>query len=127
MLGIQFFNIHRPWEDWVSMLIGVLVGISPWLAEQQDNPAIMWNATLVGLIVFGLAQLEYVNLRRWEEVGAIAFGLWLVASPFTFGYSESGALRFWHYSLGAVVALLAVLELWQDWRLTDKELAEHGQ
>jgi hypothetical protein len=34
MLGIRFFNVHRPWEDWVSMLLGVLIGLSPWFADQ---------------------------------------------------------------------------------------------
>jgi hypothetical protein len=28
--------------------------------------------------------------------------------------------------LGALVVLLAALELWQDWRLSDKDLAQHG-
>ena len=127
MSGIRFLKIHRSWEDWVSMLIGVLIGISPWLAEQQVDQAVMWNAVLVGALVLGLAQLEYVSLQRWEETGEIVLGLWLIASPFTFGYAETGALRYWHFILGAIVVLLAALELWQDWRLSDKELTQHGQ
>jgi hypothetical protein len=127
MSGIRFLNIHRPWEDWVSMLIGVLVGISPWLADQRHDQTVMWNAVLVGALVLGLAQLEYVSLRRWEEIGELACGLWLIASPFTFGYAESGALRYWHFILGTIVVLIAAVELWQDWTLSDKELAQHGQ
>jgi hypothetical protein len=33
MSGIWFFNVHCSWEDWVSMLIGMVIAISPWLAE----------------------------------------------------------------------------------------------
>jgi hypothetical protein len=127
MSGIRIFTVHRSWEDWVSMLIGVLIGFSPWLADQQHDQSVIWNAVLVGALVLGLAQLEYVSLQRWEEIGEIACGLWLIASPFTFGYAEAGALRYWHFTLGAIVALLAALELWQDWKLSDKELAQHGQ
>jgi hypothetical protein len=29
---------------------------------------------VVGMLVFGLAQLEYVALQRWEEVAEIASG-----------------------------------------------------
>jgi len=126
MSRIRFFNVHRLWEDWVSMLAGVLIGLSPWLAGQPDNPAVLGNALLVGLLVFGLAELTYVSLTRWEEIGEIACGLWLIASPFTFGYAELGALRYWHFLLGAAVVLLAALELWQDWKLSEKELAQHG-
>jgi hypothetical protein len=35
-------------------------------------------------------------------------------------------LQYWHFGLGAVVVLLAVLELWQDWNLSDEEFARHG-
>ena len=114
MSGIRIFNAHRSWEDWVSMLIGVLIGFSPWLAGQQDNPAMLGNALLIGLLVFGLAQLTYLSQTRWEEIGEIACGLWLIASPFMFGYADSGALRSWHFLLGAAVVLIAALELWQD-------------
>ncbi|MGE5165202.1 MAG: SPW repeat protein [Sphingobacteriales bacterium] len=123
----RFFKTHRSWEDWVGMLIGVLIGISPWLAEQQSDQAVMWNAILVGALVLLLAQLEYVSLQRWEETGEILLGLWLIAAPFTFGYVEAGLLRYWHFVLGAITVLLASWELWQDWKLSDKELAQHGQ
>ena len=127
MSGIRFFNVHRSWEDWSSMLLGVLIGFSPWLAGQQHDQTVIWNAVLIGAFVLGLAQLEYVSLQRWEEIGEIACGLWLMASPFIFGYAEAGALPYWHFALGAIVALLAVLELWQDWKLSGRELAQHGQ
>jgi hypothetical protein len=126
MAGIRVFNLHRPWEDWLSMLLGVIIGLSPWLADQKTDPTVIWNAILVGACVLVFAQLEYVSLQRWEEWCEIALGLWLVASPFALGYGVSGTLAYWHYFLGAAVALLAVLELWQDWKLDDKELATHG-
>ena len=127
MSGIRFFGIHRSWEDWLGMLLGVLIGLSPWLAGQQDHQTVMWNAILVGALVLAVAQLEYVSLQRWEEAGEIALGLWLIASPFIFGYADTGDLRYWHFVFGAAVVLLAVFELWQDWKLSDKELAQHGQ
>ncbi len=127
MAGIRLFNVHRTWEDWVGMVLGVLVGLSPWLAGEQDHQVVMWNAVLVGALVLALAVLELGGLQRWEEAGEIACGLWLAASPFTFGYAEAGALRYWHFVLGAVVVLLAALELWQDWKLSDEKLVQHGQ
>ena len=32
------------------------------------------------------------------------------------GYAEGVSLHLWHFALGALVALLAVLELAQDWK-----------
>jgi SPW repeat len=127
MAGIRLIKVHREWEDWLSMLLGVVIGISPWLAGQQDNLVINWNAFLVGAVVIALGALESIALSRWEEGAEMVAGAWLIASAFIFGYAGAGPLRYWHYVLGAAVVLLGALELWQDWRLSDKKLAKHGQ
>ena len=127
MMHIRFFDAHRSWEDWLGMLLGVLTGLSPWISGQMGSQTMMLNAILVGAIVFVLGEYEAADLHRWQEVGEIALGSWLAASPFIFDYSADGTLRFWHFVLGAVIVILAVLELWQDWNLSDEELAEHDK
>jgi SPW repeat len=134
MSDFSFFKTHRTWEDWLGMLLGVLIVLSPWFPLQADREIvdaersfIILNTFTVGLLVFGLAQLEYVALQRWEEGAEIVLGLWLIVSPYLFGYSADGMLRFWHTSLGGLVVLLATLQLWQDWDLDDQDLAKHGQ
>ena len=126
-MHIRFFDAHRSWEDWLGMLLGVLTGLSPWISGQMGSQTMMLNAILVGAIVFVLGEYEAADLHRWQEVGEIALGSWLAASPFIFDYSADGTLRFWHFVLGAVIVILAVLELWQDWNLSDEELAEHDK
>jgi len=53
-------------------------------------------------------------------------GLWIVASPFAFGYAGS-TLAFWHFGLGGLLVLLALLELWQDWHRSESEMAGYGR
>jgi hypothetical protein len=36
-------------------------------------------------------------------------------------------LRFYHSTLGSLVLLLAALQLWQDWDLSDQDMLKHGQ
>jgi hypothetical protein len=127
MAGFRILNIHRNWEDWLGMLLGVVIGLSPWLANEMTSSAVMWNAVVLGALVIGLASLELVALQRWEEAGEAVCGAWLVASPFVFGYAAAGALRYWHFVLGAAVVVLALLETWQDWKLSERELAQHGR
>lgn len=122
-----FLGTHRAWEDWAGIGLGILIGLSPWYAGPVDSQAAWLNSVIVGVLVLVLAAYEFVKPRRWEEIAEFALGLWLVASPSTYGYAGSGQLRFWHFGLGALVALLAALELWQDWALTDQELAKRGQ
>jgi hypothetical protein len=127
MAALRLFGVHRTWEDWAGIVLGVLIGLSPWLAGQQDDPVVMWNAVLVGALVVALAALELGGLQRWEQAGEIACGLWLIVSPFTFGYADAGTLGYWHFILGAAIVLLAALELWQDLKLSDEQLVQHGQ
>jgi hypothetical protein len=134
MSDFRFFNTHRTWEDWLGMLLGVLIVLSPWFPTQvaheivdADRSYVILNTFAVGIIVFGIAQLEYVALHRWEEVAGIVLGLWLIASPYMIGYSGDGLLRFYHSSLGSLVLLLAALQLWQDWDLSDQDMLKHGQ
>jgi len=106
---------HRSWEDGVGLLLGLTIGLTPWLYEEASVPVVVGNSTLTGLAVLMLAQLEIVHLRRWEEVAQLACGAWLIASPFIFDYAHQHHLRIWHWSLGGIVVLLAAFELWQDW------------
>src|SRR5450756_1465609 len=126
MASIRFFNVHRTWEDWVGMVIGVLIGLSPWIAGQPAAELPMLNAIAVGAAVLLLAESELVDLHRWEESLEFLCGLWLIASPFVFGYAAAGELAAWHFALGGIVAVLAAIELWQDWTLTDQDLVQHS-
>ena len=127
MAHVRFFSTHRSWEDWLGMLLGVLTALTPWISGQMGTQNMMFNAVIVGAMVFVLGELEFADLHRWQECGEIALGSWLGASPFIFGYSANGTLRFWHFALGTVVVMLAVIELWQDWNLSDEELFEHAE
>ena len=131
MSDFGFLNTHRTWEDWCGMLVGALIVASPWFPVSNQAVAadqiVILNAVAVGLVVFGLAQLEYVALQRWEEVVTIVAGLWLIVAPYVLGYSGEGFLRLYHTSLGVVVVLLATLQLWQDWKLSDQDMLRHGQ
>jgi SPW repeat len=133
MSDFRFFKTHRSWEDWLGMLLGVLIVLSPWFPTQAspeiagDRSYVILNTFTVGVIILSLGQLEYLALQRWEEVAEIVLGLWLIASPYMFGYSGDGLLVFWHSSLGGLVVLLAALQLWQDWDLSDQEMLKLGQ
>ncbi|MET4212266.1 SPW repeat protein [Bradyrhizobium sp. LA2.1] len=132
MSDFSFIKTHRTWEDWCGMLLGALIVASPWFPIQDHSPVVerqtmILNTVAIGLVVFGLSQLEYVALQRWQEVATILVGLWLIVSPYVFGYSGEGFLRIYHTSLGAVAVILGVLQLWQDWGLSDQDMLKHGQ
>ena len=126
MTGIRLFNVHYLWEDCISMILGAVIVLTSWIVGDLGGQAVAVNATIVGILVIALGASEFLDLRRWEEGLEAACGLWLIASPFIFGYADAGELRYWHFVLGAAVFLLALLELRQDWKLSSAELTRHG-
>jgi hypothetical protein len=114
---------HRTWQDWTGIALGIVIGLAPWLIDETGSRAAVINAAVAGVVVLALAELELVKLRRWPEIGLMLAGLWVALSPLVLGYAGAGHLRYWHFLAGAGVVGLAGLELWQDWRLGDDELA----
>jgi uncharacterized membrane protein len=126
MAGIRIFNVHYIWEDCISMGLGALILLTSWVGNDVGSQTVATNATVVGILVLALGASEFLDLHRWEESLEVVCGLWLIASPFVFGYADAGTLRIWHFVLGIAVVLLAVLELRQDWKAGDTELAHHS-
>jgi hypothetical protein len=115
----DLLKTHRTWEDGAGLVLGLMIGLSPWFYDEPVVPAVVLNSALAGLAVLVLAQLEIVHPRRWEEIAQLACGLWLSVSPFILHYAHQHHLRLWHWALGSAVSILAVFELWQDWRRRD--------
>jgi O-antigen/teichoic acid export membrane protein len=110
----DILKAHRTWEDGVALMLGIMIGLSPWFYDEPAVPVVVLNSGLIGLAVLALAQLELIRLRRWEEIAQLACGIYLFASPFIFQYAHQHHLRLWHWALGAAVSILALFELWQD-------------
>jgi SPW repeat len=115
---------HRTWQDWVLLGLGIVIGLSPWIAGQTADQGALICSAVIGVLVVLLAQFELVGLRRSHEFAQLACGAALMIAPLVLGYAAAATLKYWHYALGALVGLLAVLELWQDWTLSDEELAK---
>lgn len=118
---------HRRWEDWVAWLLGAVIMVSPWIVDQSDHRAAVVNASLVGLALLIFAGLEILHNHRWYEYAVLLLGVWLFAAPFFLDYANLMPLAALHYFLGAIVALLAVLEIWQDKDLSDRDLDEQSR
>ncbi len=102
---------HREWQDWVAVALGVLILVSPFAVDERVNGLVALNAVVAGLVVTIVSQFELFGPTVRDEIVNGACGLWLVASPFVFGYGAAGQLRVWQFVLGAVVAAIAGVEL----------------
>jgi len=111
MARTGFLRSHRTWEDWLGIGLGILILLAPWICDEADHRPAVINATLAGLAVMVLAELDLVAFRRWTEIAMIACGVWVALSPAVLDYG--GDLAVWHLLAGVAVASLGALELYQ--------------
>jgi SPW repeat len=127
MARLDQISVHKSWEDWTILVLGAALVVSPAFDPGSISPLVLMNAIVVGFLILCLALSELVLIERWDERANCALGVWMIVAPAALGYFASGTLWFWHMAIGAAVTLLALLELWQDWGLSDVEMAKHDQ
>lgn len=74
----------------VNVVVGLLLVASPWVyGFSHDNPATL-NRIVVGGVLVVLALLRFVTPitpSAWLSWLVAAFGVWVVISPWAFGYT----------------------------------------
>ncbi len=77
--------------NWIAALIGIFMGISPFLFGYSYQPVAMWNSILIGLalLILGIASAVSSNPYTARIIDWInmLFGIWMVISPFILGYA----------------------------------------
>lgn len=106
--------------DLYNLLIGAFLFASPWLFAFAHQTARV-DLRTTGAILVAVSLAALLMFSKWEEWINVLLGLWLIASPWLLGFAHTKAM---HVSIGAgaVVAFLAVLELW----LIHEAAAPHG-
>lgn len=112
--NLNVLKVHRGWEDWFLIGLGGLLLLSPALVLGEMPPQVLYSALAVGVVVMAMALFEITLKGRWEEIIQFALGVWVAASVFVLDYGIVGDLRALHFAIGALVALMAAFEFWQD-------------
>lgn len=51
VVGIAALTNYQLWEEWVDLVLGVWITVSPWVLGFTDMTALTWNAAIMGAIV----------------------------------------------------------------------------
>ena len=91
------------WQDWVNLVLGAWLLISPFLGVGATNEAAIWNAYIAGVLIMVFAWAALARPQRWEEWLNLAVGAWLIVSPFVLGYAYLGGATWNHIIVGLLV------------------------
>ncbi len=99
--------VRRHWEDWVSMLAGLYLVLSP-LWMQMSHPRAIWLVPFgIVLIVFG-AWSEFRERAAALAEGMVALaGAFILASPWIGGFAGANGLALSAWIIGGLVIVMA--------------------
>jgi hypothetical protein len=104
----------KHWQDPVNVVLGLWLVLSPWVLAYRTETNPMWNAIILGIVIAGVAVYAMFRAMAWQEWANVAFGIWLVISPWAVGFSGLVAAMWNAVIVGAIVAVLAVWALGTD-------------
>jgi len=104
-------RLHREWVlDLYNLLLAITLFMHTWLLARVDETAKvdLWSSSIAIGIISLLAIVAYADWEQWANFG---LGVWLMVSPWLFGFTHASAM---HVSIGVgtAVAFLAILERW---------------
>lgn len=103
----------RNWQDWVSLVLGVWLFISPWQLQYVDvSPVASQTAWVIGAVLFVVGLLSRFTFHVAEEIIDIVLGLCLIISPWALGYVSVTMAAGNAVIVGALVSLLSLWEIW---------------
>lgn len=106
--------MQKRWQDWVGLVLGVLLVLSPWIMGFSGMTAAAASAWLIGaatVVLFAVAlfQPDY----QWEEWVNLALAVLLLISPFALGFATVTGAAYTHWILGILIGADAI------WALTE--------
>ncbi|MEJ2287766.1 MAG: SPW repeat protein [Deinococcales bacterium] len=100
----------RRWQEWVSLIAGAWLFVSPWILGYTGVTVAAWGAYVLGaaVVVAALWAMTARQARNPEYIGAL-LGALVFISPWVLGYTAERIARLDAWIVGAVIV---VASLW---------------
>lgn len=105
----------RRWQDWVNLVLGLWLFTSPWiLGYAGASESAAWNAYALGVVIALFAAVAVYTPMAWEELVNMAFGIWMIVSPWVLGFASHLTATYNAVIVGALVTAFAVWAMVED-------------
>ena len=100
-------------QDWVNLVLAILLFIAPWALGFSADRTASSNAWVSGIVVAVLAIAALTAFAEWEEWLEMLVGAWVVISPWALAFNANPLATWTHVILGLLVIIFAGSELYQ--------------
>ena len=104
----------RSQTNLINVVFALLLFLSPWMLGFAGEIA-AWNAWISGALLAAMSARAVVAFAEWEEWIELALGVWILASPWVLKFAAGSSASKVHVMTGAIVTLLAAIELWKEY------------
>jgi SPW repeat len=109
------FSLPKEWQDWLNLVIGIWICVSPWALNFTDNETATRTAIAIGFLIVVSEVFTFCALRLVEEWINGLLGAWLVISAWLLDLGPSIA-KVDFIASGVAIILLTVYESWDAQR-----------
>ncbi|HXF65121.1 MAG TPA: SPW repeat protein [Burkholderiales bacterium] len=104
----------KRWQDWVNLVLGLWLFVSPWALDYAALQSAAWNAYLVGAAIVVFAAIAAYMPQAWEEMINTVLGIWLVFSPYVLGFASHTMTALHTVVAGVLITAFAVGAMFSD-------------
>ena len=102
-------SLTKRWQDSLSLVLGLWLILSPWALGYAGIELAFWNAIILGIVISAVAMAALIEFQEWEEWFGMAFGAWLILSPWVLGFGAIGGAETATVAAGTAAATWNVL------------------
>jgi uncharacterized membrane protein HdeD (DUF308 family) len=98
--------------DWINLICGVLLLISPWVFAFSGDNAAARTAWVGGIVIAVMGLGALAQFAEWEDWVALVAGVLMIISPWVLGFAAMTYAVWTVVVLGLIVAVASVSEIW---------------
>ena len=116
----------KRWQDWASLVLGVLLFITPFVFNGMSIPGAQWAAWIGGvlLVVIGLWDLARPDNQAGEWLSGLV-GVLIFISPWVLGFTVLTQMAWSAWIIGVLAVILAASVLFMSGAGQQRLVGQH--
>ena len=98
--------------DWINLICGVLLFISPWVLAFSGDMTPATTAWVGGIVIAVMGVAALAQFAEWEDWVALVAGVLMIIAPWVLGFAAMTYAVWTFVVLGLIVAVASVSEIW---------------
>ena len=106
------WRVGKSVRDWINLICGVLLFVSPWALAFSGNMTAAITAWVGGVVIAIMGLAALIQFAEWEDWVALVAGVLMIVAPWVMGFAAVGYAVWAFVVLGLIVAAASLSEIW---------------